>query len=167
MEKLQIPKVLEPILQAINGVPYYWAEMPLEDLSELPQFNRKIVVSGFNSPDLEDENDERIYITIKQLFINKETGKIFMTRKQKPWEILSSLKSIFPNPADATKPVFVNENTLDDEGEVVETNKVILKVPSVKLMRFLLLTKQAHLTDLFAANLKDFAIQFKEELDTI
>lgn len=100
MENLIIPEPYKAILQAIENVPYFWAEHPLADHPDLPQFNRKLVVSGFNSPDLMDQNDERLYISIRQILSNKETGKIFKIFSAPAWEIMPNTWSYFRDPAN-------------------------------------------------------------------
>lgn len=161
MENLKYDKYQQAFYDAVMSTPYYWAELPLGDLQEMPNHNRKIVVSGFNNPDLEDSNDERIYITIKRLFIDKTSGKISTLKKTFQWEITANLKSIVNTFGKVTKEI------TDDEGNVVETQEVDFKLPSVKLMRFLLLNKQKHLAELFEDALTDFATQFKTEIDTL
>ena len=161
MENLKYSDAQKAFLNEVNNTPYYWGELPLEDLPAMPNHNRKIVVSGFNCPDLEENSDERIYITIKRIFTDKSTGEVLSSKKSYNWEITANLKSIVNDFGKVIKEI------TDDEGNVIETKEVDFKVQSVKLMRFLLLNKQKHLKDLFAEALTDFATQFKEKLDTL
>lgn len=167
-EKIIIPEPYKAILQAIENVPYFWAEHPLADHPDLPQFNRKIVVSGFNSPDLEEEQDERLYITVKQIFTHKDTGKVFKSFKAPLWEILADTWSYFRDPADPTKLVQVDKQIIDDEdGSVISTEKTYIQLSTIKYLKFLLHQKKAHLVDLFEMYLKDFAAAKKEDLDKL
>lgn len=49
-----------------------WAEIPLEDDLELPQFNRKVIVIGIDFP----ENKESIHIKLKLIYFDKNTGEL-------------------------------------------------------------------------------------------
>ena len=160
MENLKFTPQQKELLDEILATPYYWAELPLEDLPDVPSRDRKIVVSGFNCPDLEKGNDERIYITIKRILIHKETKFEDTNPKSFEWEITANLKSIIPNQT-------IQKEISDAEGNIIETTEVPFKVPSVKFIRYLLLNKQAQITDLLESALADFANQFKTQLDTL
>ena len=160
MENLKYTQQQQALYDAVMATPYYWAELRLEDLSSLPFHDRKIVISGFNCPDLEKNNDERIYITIKRILIHKDTRIEDSIKKSFEWEITANLKSIIPNQT-------LQKEILDEEGNILETIEVPFKVPSVKFIRYLLLNKQAQITDLLESALADFANQFKTQLDTL
>ena len=167
-EKLIIPDPYKPILEAIDKAPYFWAEYPLPDHPDLPQFNRKLVVSGFNSPDLMDQNDERLYISIRQILTNKETGKIFKIFNAPVWEIMSNTWSYFRDPSNPMALVQVTKNIVDDEsGETVSSEKSYIKVNTIKYLKLLLHSRKAHLVDLFALYLKDFATAKMSDLDKL
>lgn len=167
-EKLIIPDPYKPLLQAIDKAPYFWAEYPLPEHIDLPQFNRKVVVSGFNSPDLYDEGDMRLYITVTQIFTHKDSGKIFKTFKAPIWEIMSNTCSYIRNPVNPNQLIQVDKQILDDEtGEILSVEKSYIEVSTIKYLKALLHSKKAHLVDLFTLYLKDFATAKMAELDKL
>ena len=159
---------LREILKAVENVPIFWAVHPLEDLPELPQFNRRLVITGFNCPDLSDSNnvttEERVEITIKQIFEHKESGKMFMSIKQPVWLINADTWSFLRL---GETPVEVAKNYLDADGKILKTDKVNIRVGSVKYTRFLIFNKKAHLVDLFKIYLADYAKMNIAELNKI
>lgn len=164
-KKQIIPKRVQELLKAIENVPYYWAMIGLEDLPELPQFSRTLVVSGFNCPDLEEMNDERIEITIKQIFTDKETGKRWRAFNQPVWTVYAHNWSYLRG--EDYQEIEVDEQTLGEDGEIISTEKVKLKVSSIKFMKLLLMHRKAHLVDLFNLYLQEFAKEKAEELKKI
>ena len=166
-EKIIIAEKYLPLLQAIENVPNYWAEHPLEDHEDLPQFNRKLVISGFNAPDQERAGD-CLFISIRQRLVHKETGKVFRSIKAPDWEISGSTWSYFRDPADPSKLLEVTKQILDDEtDEILSSEKTFLPISTIKYLKFLLLNKAAHLVDLFELYLKDFAEAKKTDLDKL
>lgn len=166
MENLIIPQEIQNRLEEINNVPYYWASINLPEHEDLPNFNRKLVVSGFNSPDLEVNQDERFFITVKQIFINKETGKIFKVFNAPQWEIYAHTWSYLRN--QQFQVIEVDKQILDDEtGEVLSTEKSKIKVSTIKYFKTLLKNREAHLVDLFNAYMGDFANAKMEELNKL
>lgn len=167
-EKLIIPDPYKPLLQAIDKAPYFWAEYPLPEHIDMPQFNRKVVVSGFNSPDLYDEGDMRLYITVSQIFTHKDSGNIFKTFKAPIWEILADTWSFLRDPLDPNKLLQVDKQIIDDEtGSVVSVEKSNVQISSIKYLKVLLHSRKVHLVDLFALYLKDFATAKMSELDKL
>ena len=166
MENYILTPEIEARLQEINNTPYYWASIDLPEHEDLPNFNRKLVVSGFNSPDLEVNQDERFFITVKQIFINKETGKIFKVFNAPQWEIYAHTWSYLRN--SQFQVIEVDKQILDDEtGEVLSTEKSKIKVSTIKYLKWLLLNRKAHLVDLFNLYLGDFANAKIEELNKL
>lgn len=166
MENLIIPTEIQNRLEEINSTPYYWASINLPEHEDLPNFNRKLVVSGFNSPDLEVNNDERFFITVKQIFINKETGKIFKIFNAPQWEIFAHTWSYLRN--SQFQVIEVDKQILDDEtGEVLSTEKSKIKVSTIKYFKTLLKNREAHLVDLFNAYMGDFAAVKMDELNRL
>ena len=166
MENYILTPAIEARLQEINSTPYYWASINLPEHEDLPNFNRKLVVSGFNSPDLEVNNDERFFITVKQIFINKETGNIFKIFNAPQWEIYAHTWSYLRN--EQFQVIEVDKQILDDEtGEVLSTEKSKIQVSTIKYLKWLLLNRKAHLVDLFNLHLSDFAAAKIEELNKL
>ncbi|PIF44288.1 hypothetical protein CLU96_1229 [Chryseobacterium sp. 52] len=164
-EILNIVSPYKEILQEIESTPYHWASYPLPEHPDLPQFNRKLIITGFNCPDLENQNDMRLYITVKQIYTNKETGKIFTSKELPTWTIYADTWSFVRNVNDYTKLVEVDKKTLDDDGAVIKTEKSYIKVGTIPYIKYLLLNKKIHLIDLFSLYLANFAESMKSELD--
>ena len=166
MENYILTPAIEARLQEINTTPYYWASINLPEHEDLPNFNRKLVVYGFNSPDLEVNQDERFFITVKQVFINKETGKIFKVFNAPQWEIFAHTWSYLRN--SQFQVIEVDKQILDDEtGEVLSTEKSKIKVSTIKYFKTLLKNREAHLVDLFNAYMGDFANAKMDELNRL
>lgn len=164
-ENLIIPEAIQGILNDIKNCPKYWAEHPLADLPDYPLHNRKIVVSGFNFPDLEADNDQRIYITIKQILTNKETGLPFKKANAPIWTIYADTWSYLRN--QNFQLIEVDKQLFDEEGNPNGTEKSNIKVPTIDYMKYILFNRQAHFVELFQMYLKDFAIAKESELKQI
>ncbi len=165
MENYILTPVTESRLQEINSTPYYWASINLPEHEDLPNFNRKLVVSGFNSPDLEVNNDERFFITVKQIFINKETGKIFKIFNAPQWEIYAHTWSYLRN--EQFQVIEVDKQIFDENNELISTEKSKMQVSTIKYLKWLLLNRKAHLVDLFNLYMGDFANAKLEELNKL
>ena len=165
MENLILTPAIEAGLQEINNTPYYWASINLPEHADLPNFNRKLVVSGFNSPDLEVNQDERFFITVKQIFINKETGKIFKVFNAPQWEIFAHTWSYLRN--EQFQVIEVDKQIFDENNELISTEKSNIQVSTIKYLKWLLLNKKAHLVDLFNLYMGDFANAKLEELNKL
>ena len=165
MENYILTPVIEARLQEINNTPYYWASINLPEHADLPNFNRKLVVSGFNSPDLEVNQDERFFITVKQIFINKETGKIFKVFNAPQWEIYAHTWSYLRN--EQFQVIEVDKQIFDENNELISTEISKIQVSTIKYLKWLLLNRKAHLVDLFNLYLSDFAAAKIEELNKL
>ena len=165
MENYILTPIIEARLQEINNTPYYWASIDLPEHADLPNFNRKLVVSGFNSPDLEVNQDERFFITVKQIFINKETGKIFKIFNAPQWEIYAHTWSYLRN--EQFQVIEVDKQIFDENNELISTEKSKIQVSTIKYLKWLLLNRKAHLVDLFNLYLGDFANAKMEELNKL
>ena len=165
MENIILTPAIEARLQEINNTPYYWASIDLPEHEDLPNFNRKLVVSGFNSPDLEVNQDERFFITVKQIFINKETGKIFKVFNAPQWEIYAHTWSYLRN--EQFQVIEVDKQIFDENNELISTEKSKIQVSTIKYLKWLLLNRKAHLVDLFNLYLSDFAAAKIEELNKL
>lgn len=165
MENLILTPAIEARLQEINNTPYYWASINLPEHADLPNFNRKLVVSGFNSPDLEVNQDERFFITVKQIFINKETGKIFKVFNAPQWEIYAHTWSYLRN--EQFQVIEVDKQIFDENNELISTEKSKIQVSTIKYLKWLLLNRKAHLVDLFNLYLWDFANAKIDELNKL
>ena len=165
MENYIFTPAIEARLQEVNSTPYYWASINLPEHEDLPNFSRKLVVSGFNSPDLEVNQDERFFITVKQIFINKETGKIFKVFNATQWEIYAHTWSYLRN--EQFQVIEVDKQIFDENNELISTEKSKIQVSTIKYLKWLLLNRKAHLVDLFNLYLSDFAAAKIEELNKL
>ena len=165
MENYILTPAIEARLQEINNTPYYWASINLPEHADLPNFNRKLVVSGFNSPDLEVNQDERFFITVKQIFINKDTGKIFKVFNAPQWEIYAHTWSYLRN--EQFQVIEVDKQIFDENNELISTEKSKIQVSTIKYLKWLLLNRKAHLVDLFNLYMGDFANAKLEELNKL
>ena len=165
MENLILTPSIEARLQEINNTPYYWASINLPEHEDLPNFNRKLVVSGFNSPDLEVNQDERFFITVKQIFINKETGKIFKVFNAPQWEIYAHTWSYLRN--EQFQVIEVDKQIFNENHELISTEKSKIQVSTIKYLKWLLLNKKAHLVDLFNIYMSDFVTAKIDELNKL
>ena len=165
MENIILTSAIEARLQEINSTPYYWASIDLPEHEDLPNLNRKLVISGFNSPDLEVNQDERFFITVKQIFINKETGKIFKIFNAPQWEICAHTWSYLRN--EQFQVIEVDKQIFDENNELISTEKSKIQVSTIKYLKWLLLNRKAHLVDLFNLYMGDFANAKLEELNKL
>lgn len=166
MENYILTPEIEARLQEINSTPYYWASINLPEHADLPNFHRKLVVSGFNSPDLEVNQDERFFITVKQIFINKQNGKVFKIFQAPVWEIYAHTWSYLRN--EQFQVIEVDKQILDDNtGEIISTEKSKIQVSTIKYLKWLLLNRKAHLVDLFQMYLGAFAESKIDELNKL
>lgn len=166
-ENLLIPEPFLSFLEAVDATPEIWASHALEDLPDAPQFDRRIVVSGFNVPKNTENIKDRIYITVEQLWTLKSTGALF-TKKDAPiWEISDNTWNYLRDISDPSRLVEVDRIDRDpDTGEPIRS-KDFVRVYTTKYLRYLLLNRHSHLVDLFEQYLKDFAIAKKDELDKL
>ena len=165
MENIILTPAIEARLQEINNTPYYWASINLPEHADLPNFNRKLVVSGFNSPDLEVNQDERFFITVKQIFINKESGKIFKIFNAPQWEIYAHTWSYLRD--NQFQVIEVDKQIFNENNELISTEKSKIQVSTIKYLKWLLLNRKAHLVDLFNLYMGDFANAKLEELNKL
>lgn len=164
-ENLIIPNSINEKLIEIENNPLYWAEYSLSDLPDYPIHCRKIVVSGFNIPDLENENDKKIYITIKQILTNKETGVDFKKNNAPIYTIFSSDSSDLMD--EENKIILVDKHILDIEGNFLEIEKSTIKTPAIEYFKYNIINRKIHIIDIFRKYLEYFAVNKKEELDKI
>lgn len=164
-EKIITTKKVQDILSAIENVPDWWAEIPLEDLPVFANFNRKLVVSGFNFPDLTEENDKRAEIFIRQIYTDKESGEVFVNKRQGAIVILSHFKT--PLRVDNTSDLIQADRITDSEieGESPVKDKVKLYVNQLDYIKKNLSGKTEHLTFILEGILKDYALENSSSLD--
>lgn len=179
-EYLQIPEPYLSFLVAVDRVSEIWASHPLEDLEDAPQFDRQLVVTGFNAPRNAQGSEDRIYITVEQIWTLKSTGKVFVKKDAPLWEITADTWSYLRDFSDPSKLVEVDkiepapapDPIYDEAGEEIPQqagepirSKSFISIPTTKYLRFLMLNRKTHLVDLFEQYLSDFAAVKQAELD--
>lgn len=151
------------IIDAINSTGKTWFELPISDHPIYPQFARKLVVTGFNTPDMKDDED-RIYVNVRQYLILKEGGTIHKKIKMKDWFINEN------NVEDVMGAEGLLTGTLttkDAEGNIISEVEEILKAKSVQYVRFLLKSKSLHLSDILTRFMSLYAEIFATEINDI
>ena len=163
--ELIITPEVQAVINTIRSTGKNWFETALPDHPVYPQFARKLVVTGFNTPDLENDNEERIYVNIRQYLILKEGNKIYKRLKMPDWIIYeSNVEEVMGSNGQLLTQTVVIKN---DAGNVISTIVEPVKVKSVQYVRFLMKTKAIGLVDVFARFMSIYIDKFKTEIDNI
>lgn len=135
------------LLALIENTPKYWAEFILPELPLFPLFKRKLAVVGFGVTPTENYQNEFFEISIIQVIENKETGELYKTKVEDVWYIYNTNKEeVIGSDGQEIKGIRKHYN---QSGEVEKEEEIIMKAPSVQYIKFLILNKQIHITDLF------------------
>ncbi|MDV7696306.1 hypothetical protein N6B72_05170 [Chryseobacterium soli] len=161
-ELIVTPEV-QAILDAIKNTGKSWHEIELPDHPIYPQFARKLVVTGFNSPDIEGDED-RIYVNVRQYLVLKEENKIYKRLKMPDWMIHEGNVEELVGKNGVLKGIY---RTTNDAGVIVEEKEGVLKVNSIQYVRFLIKTKSVNLVDVFARFMGQYIPLFEEEINNI
>lgn len=152
------------MLEAIDLTSDNWHELAIPDHPIYPQFNRKLVVAGFSNPDM-DLPEERIYVYVTQVLTLKSTNTVHKKLRMEPWVIYEWNNEEVMR-ADGT--IMTGMRTIkDDEGSVISETPEIVKMPSIKYVRFLNKTKSVYLVDILARFMTQYVDKFKTEIDDI
>lgn len=152
------------MLDAIKMTSGDWYEMPIPDHPVFPQFSRKLIVSGFSSPDL-DEPEERIYVYVRQILTIKSTNTVHKKIKMPPWVIYEWNNEEVMR-ADGTIITGI-EQIKDPEGNVISEKEVEVKMPSIQYVRFLNKTKSVYLVEVLARFMIQYVELFQKEINDI
>ncbi|PIE50748.1 MAG: hypothetical protein CSA38_01920 [Flavobacteriales bacterium] len=163
-KQLELSPELQGLLTAINNVPNYWAKFDLEPLTDLPQFNRSLLVVGFSAVPVEKDKSEFFTVKVTQVF-TKENGEVLTTKHEREWHIYA--KDTINLTDGKGKEIKVMEKTLDEDGNLVEEKEINLEAPSIKHIKFLLLNKEAHLVDILGQFMGLYYNKFKNEIDRL
>ena len=164
-EKITIPEKIKDVLLQIENVPEWWAEIPLVDSVIFINFNRKLVVSGFNFPDLTEDNDKRAEISIRQIYTDKNSGEVFVNKRQKSGLILANTETLLRSDNSPDPIIFDRFTYSDVEGENPVKDKVNLYVNQLDYIRRNLSSKTEHLTFILEDFLKSYSLANSTELD--
>ncbi len=151
------------ILDAIKNTGKSWHEIALPDHPIYPQFARKLVVTGFNTPDMEGDED-RIYVNVRQYLVLRDGNKIYKRIQMPDWMIHENNVEEIMGKDGVLKATAV---TRDDEGNIIEEKQEVLKASSIQYVRFLIKNKQAHLVDIFSRFMGMYIQLFEKEINDI
>lgn len=160
---LIITPEVQAILGMIKNTGKSWHEIALPDHPVYPQFARKLVVTGFNTPDLEGDED-RIYVNVRQYLVLREDNKIYKRIQMPDWMIHEGNVEEILGEDGFLKGIY---RTTDDNGQIIEEKEEILKVQSVQYVRFLIKTKAAHIVDVLERFMGLYIALFEEEINKI
>ncbi|UCA61652.1 hypothetical protein KB553_08970 [Chryseobacterium rhizoplanae] len=160
---LIITPEVQSILDMIRNTGKYWYEIALTDHPVYPQFARKLVVTGFNTPDLEGDED-RIYVNVRQYLVLRDDNKIYKRIQMPDWMIHEGNVEEILGEDGFLKGIY---RTTDNKGQIIEEKEEILKAQSVQYVRFLIKTKAAHIVDVLERFLGLYIALFEEEINKI
>lgn len=154
----------QAILNAIKNSGKTWFELQLPDHPIYPQFARKIVVSGFNTPDMEGD-EERIYVNVRQYLILKNGNVIHKKIAMPNWVIHeNNVEEIMGIDGKALTQKVVEK---DDDGNIISETEEILKAQSLQYIRFLIKYKSVHLVDVFGKFMSLYVQVFEDKINDI
>lgn len=154
----------QAFLDTIKNTGKTWFEMALPDHAIYPQFSRKLVVTGFNTPDMEG-NEERIYVNIRQYLILKEGNTIHKKIVMPNWMIHEgNVEEIMGEDGNLLTGMLTE---YDDAGNIISETPEVLKAQSVQYVRFLIKSKEAHIVDIFTRFMGLYAEKFATEIDAV
>lgn len=162
-KELILSTEIETLLNEIKNTGKAWYEIPLPDLPIYPKFKRRLVVTGFTTPDMEGDED-RIYVNVRQYLILKDTGNVHKKIKMKDWMIHEGNVEEITGQNGLIKVPYVVK---DEEGIVIEQGEEILKAQSVQYVRFLVKNKSMHIVDILERFMGIYIDLFKEEIDNV
>lgn len=161
-EIILTPEV-QAVVDAIKNTGKSWHEIALPDHPIYPQFSRKLVVTGFNTPDMEGDED-RIYVNVRQYLTLREGNIIYKRLEMPDWMIHEGNVEEIMGKSGVLKGTL---RTTDDEGSIIEEKEEVLKAKSVQYIRFLIKTKSVHLVDVFAQFMGMYIPMFDKEINEI
>lgn len=163
-EEIIIKPEDQAFLDAIQNVSKNWHEIGLPDHPIYPQFSRKLVVTGFNSPELASP-EERIYVNVSQVLTLKSTSQVHNVIPMPLWMIHELNKEEVLN-AQGEKLEGIKVYKRED-GTEIKRETFFLTTNSVKLVKFMLMGKIAYLPDVFSKFMAIYVDKFKTEIDAI
>ncbi|GEN71567.1 hypothetical protein [Chryseobacterium lathyri] len=161
-ELILTPEV-QAIVDAIKNTGKSWHEIGLPDHPMYPQFSRRLVVTGFNTPDMEGDED-RIYVNVRQNLIVREGNKIHKQLRMPDWMIHENNTEEILGENGFLKGI---NRTTNDNGEIISEEEVNVKAGSVQYIRFLIKTKSVHLADILTRFMGMYIQIFDEEINNI
>lgn len=161
-ELIVTPEV-QDVLDNIKNTGKSWHEVVLPDHPIYPQFARKLVVTGFNTPDMEGSED-RIYVNVRQYLIVKNGNALHKRIKMPDWMIHEGNLEEILGENGILKGI---SRTTDDNGQIIEEKEVVVKAGSVQYVRYLIKTKGAHIVDVLERFMGLYIQLFNQEINEI
>ncbi|BFO64135.1 hypothetical protein [Chryseobacterium sp. KCF3-3] len=161
--ELVLSPEVQAVVDAIKNTGKSWHEIALPDHPIYPQFARKLVVTGFNTPDMEGDED-RIYVNVRQYLTLREGNIIYKRLEMPDWMIHEGNVEEIMGKNGVLKGTL---RTTDDEDKIIEEKVEVLKAKSVQYIRFLIKTKSVHLVDIFAQFMGMYIPMFDIEINEI
>ena len=153
----------QALLNAIKNTGKSWFEVGLPDHELYPKFARKLVVTGFNTPDI-DGTEERIYVNVRQYLVLKEGGTVHKKVKMPDWQIHEgNVEEVL----GANGMLYGTLVTRNNEGIIISEEEVPLKAQSVQYVRFLVKNKQAHLVEILERFISLYMQIFETQINDI
>ncbi|MGE4513127.1 MAG: hypothetical protein AB7E26_04835 [Chryseobacterium sp.] len=162
-KEIVITPEVQSILDAIKNTGKSWHEAALPDHPLYPQFARKLVVTGFNTPDMEGDED-RIYVNIRQYLIIRDSNIIHKRLKMPDWMIHEENVEEIMDKNGVLKGIY---RTTDDNGQIIEEKETVLKAQSVQYVRYLIKSKAENLVDILERFIGLYISLFDEEINEI
>lgn len=155
---------IQEIVDGIENTGKTWYEMDLPDHPLYPIFKRKLVVTGFNTPDLENDDEDRIYISVREYLILKENEKIHKKIEMPIWSINENNSEQL---LDDSGQQIVAEFTIEENGEIIDHGVDLVKVSSVQYIRYLIKTRSVHLADILQRFMPLYVQLYENQIDNI
>lgn len=161
--ELIVTAEVQAVLDAIKNTGKSWHEVILPEHPIYPQFARKLVVTGFNTPDMEGDED-RIYVNVRQYLIVKDGNNIHKRLKMPDWMIHEGNVEEILGENGYLKGIYI---TKDDNGQIIEEKEEILKAQSVQYVRYLIKTKAEHIVEVLERFMGLYITLFTNEINEI
>lgn len=162
--KLIISPENKAIIEAIKNTGKTWYEKQIPDHPVYPQFSRKLVVTGFNTPDTK-EGEDRIYVNVQQYLILKDGNIVYKKIQMPDWMIHEgNIEEVVGADGNVLTGMLT---TYADDGTIISEVEEILKAQSVQYVRFLVKNKQLHIVDVLGRFMGIYMDKFYNEIQAI
>lgn len=161
-ELIVTPEV-QALLEAIKNTGKAWHEITLPDHPMFSQFTRKLVVTGFNTPDMEGSED-RIYVNVRQYLVLKEGNKTYKRLQMPDWLIHEGNVEEIVGKDGVLKGIL---RTTNENGGIISEKEEVLKAQSVQYVRYLIKTKNAHVVEILQRFMGQYIDLFDKEINNI
>lgn len=153
----------QAIIDAITSTGKSWHEVQIPDHPIYQQFSRKLVVTGFNTPEMEG-GEERVYVNFQQHLTLKEGNVLHKKINIPNWVITESNIEEVMGADGLLKGTRVTKNI---EGDIISEVEEVLTVNSVQYVRFLVKNKHLHIVDVLERFMGLYIQLFNKEINDI